>query len=298
MFKRLGGREMRITQYDRVQVKQTQANLFVKNLGNEATNQSLYLLFKTFGDIFSAKLAEDHTGKSKGYGYVQYTQPEQAQRALALLHGAPGPQKPLVVLPYKTHPRAHDPGFHNLYVKNLPTSITTKEALARLFEGFGEQLSVGLFQSERQGKVAYYGIVSLKSAEEAARAVRELHQKPIDGCPLYVAKALNKEQRERQKAQLRFETREQARRITLYVKSVTGDPLSEEFILQQLQEFAPLKRVSVPRQRSSEGVEVNLSIAFVIFETEEDLQRVTVCPTWIDPPPVPQEPKAPAHQPA
>ena len=266
---------MRLTHYDAVKVKQDQANVFIKNLGIEETNMSLYNLFKNFGEIFSSKLAQDYKGKSKGYGFVQYTSPEIATHVVTEMNGKEYNERKLIVAPYKSRPKSVASGlFNNLYVKNLPASVTTKEALDKLFADFGERVSVSLSQSELKGKIGYFGFVCYKKPEDAVKAAQEMNGNQVEGVSLCVVRALTKEQREREKRKQQLELREHSRKLTLYVKSVTGQPLTEEFVRQQLQNYGNLKQVNVQIRRSSEGATVNLPVAFVSYEREDEVLKV------------------------
>lgn len=244
-------------------------------MGLNATNASLYSLFKSYGEIFSSKLAQNTDGKSKGYGFVQYIIPEQAQQAISEMNGKPHENMKLVVEHYKHKERSNiAPGFTNIYVKNLPSTITTADALDKLFASYGERVSVSVSQSELKGKIGYYGFVAFKKPEDASKAVAELNGKQIEGVTLYVGKALCKEERERDKRRSVIDLREQLRKVTLYVKSVIGNPLSEDFIKSQLQEYGSIKQVNILKRKDNEGKEVLLPIAFVVFNKEEDLKKV------------------------
>ena len=50
------------------------------------SNKILHDTFERFGRVLSAKVATDALGKSKGYGFVQYEDPESATRAIEELN--------------------------------------------------------------------------------------------------------------------------------------------------------------------------------------------------------------------
>ena len=294
MFKTVQGREMRIAPFDPGMLHQQEANVFVKNLGGDVTNLSLYGLFKSMGEIFSSRLAQDSQGKSRGYGFIHFTTTVAAQRCITEMNGRPHHDLRLVVEPYKARDKAIQAGiFNNLYVKNLPPSVTSADSLDKLFASFGPRLSVGISQSELKGKIGYFGFVAFKDPADAARAASEMNQKVVEGVSLCVVKALTKEQRARDKRRTLVESREAKRKVTLYIKSVTGDPLSEELVRQQLQDLVRIKQISIPRRvvpsaapsvgsASGSGsvpvpgapAEVALPIGFVVLESPQDLQKV------------------------
>lgn len=73
-------------------------NLYVKNLADEVTDDKLMEAFARFGGITSAKvMREADGGPTKGFGFVCFSNPEDAQKAMAELNGKMLEQKPLYV---------------------------------------------------------------------------------------------------------------------------------------------------------------------------------------------------------
>ncbi len=58
--------------------------LFVGNLSWKATEDSLRPVFEAFGKVVSIKIITDHTGRSKGFGFVEM---ETAEDALSATNG-------------------------------------------------------------------------------------------------------------------------------------------------------------------------------------------------------------------
>lgn len=63
--------------------------LFVGNLSWKATEESLKAAFEAFGSVVSAKIITDHTGRSKGFGFVEMETAEDAQSAIEGLNDKP-----------------------------------------------------------------------------------------------------------------------------------------------------------------------------------------------------------------
>ena len=54
-------------------------NVYVKNFGEDFTDELLMETFAAFGKIVSAKVMLDHnTGKGRGFGFVSFETPEAA----------------------------------------------------------------------------------------------------------------------------------------------------------------------------------------------------------------------------
>ena len=64
-------------------------NVYVGNLAYSTTESDLRALFEQHGEVSSANLIVDRsTGQSKGFGFIEMPQKEQADAAIAALNGS------------------------------------------------------------------------------------------------------------------------------------------------------------------------------------------------------------------
>ncbi|KAF6764245.1 hypothetical protein DFP72DRAFT_417605 [Ephemerocybe angulata] len=77
-------------------------NLFCKNLDPDIDSNKLFTHFRRFGQIVSARVMRNESGDSRGFGFVSYQTPEQANAALHAMNGAQLGSKQIVV-------RLHEP---------------------------------------------------------------------------------------------------------------------------------------------------------------------------------------------
>jgi cold-inducible RNA-binding protein len=64
-------------------------NIFVGNLDFGATEESVRSLFAPYGAIERVSLVTDRdTGRSRGFAFVEMTEPAEADRAIEALNGA------------------------------------------------------------------------------------------------------------------------------------------------------------------------------------------------------------------
>jgi RNA recognition motif-containing protein len=76
----------------------SQMNIYVGNLSWGLKDQDLANLFAPFGEVASAKIVMDKfTQRSKGFGFVEMANDEQAQAAIAQLNGSEVEGRNLVV---------------------------------------------------------------------------------------------------------------------------------------------------------------------------------------------------------
>lgn len=73
------------------------ANLYVKNLDDSIDDDKLKELFIEFGTITSCKVMRESSGISRGSGFVAFSSPEEAARALSEMNGKMVVNKPLYV---------------------------------------------------------------------------------------------------------------------------------------------------------------------------------------------------------
>jgi RNA recognition motif-containing protein len=69
--------------------KHLKMNIYVGNISWNLKDQDLSNLFATYGEVTSAKIVNDKfTNRSKGFGFVEMANDEQAQAAIAALNGS------------------------------------------------------------------------------------------------------------------------------------------------------------------------------------------------------------------
>ncbi|KAL4402354.1 Protein phosphatase PP2A regulatory subunit B [Malassezia pachydermatis] len=189
-------------------------NVYVKNLDPAVTQEEFEKLFTKYGTITSAALATDSDGKSRGFGFVNFAEHEQAAKAVEELndtefHG----QKLFLGRAQKKAEReeelrkAYEAAKNeklskyqgvNLYIKNLPEDFDD-ERLQEEFAPFGTTTSAKVMRTPT-GASRGFGFVCYSAPEEANKAVAEMNGKMIENRPLYVALAQRKDVRHQQLA--------------------------------------------------------------------------------------------------
>jgi len=101
--------------------------LYVGNLSYDATEYDIEDLFKGIGSVKKVEIIYNrHTHKSKGYGFVQMLNVEEAKRAVDVLHDQPFLGRNLIVNGSKAR-KASDPNSSNYKAQDKEATITTEE---------------------------------------------------------------------------------------------------------------------------------------------------------------------------
>src|SRR5579885_2896590 len=83
-------------------------NIYVGNLPYETTSDDLLELFQSYGQVVSAQVVMDRfSGRSRGFGFVEMANDNEAQAAIDALNGQPYGNRPLTV--NEARPRTDTP---------------------------------------------------------------------------------------------------------------------------------------------------------------------------------------------
>ncbi|KAF8964055.1 hypothetical protein BDZ97DRAFT_1817754 [Flammula alnicola] len=187
-------------------------NLYIKNIDPELSQEEFEKLFTQFGSVTSALISVDEEGKSKGFGFVNFDNHEEAQTAVDTLHDTEiNGRKLFVSRAQKKAEREEElrrsyeqakmeklskyQGV-NLYIKNLEDDVDDDKLRAE-FEVFGTVTSCKVMRDEK-GTSKGFGFVCFSTPDEATKAVAEMNNKMIGTKPLYVSLAQRREVRRQQ----------------------------------------------------------------------------------------------------
>lgn len=184
-------------------------NVYVKNFGEDMTDDKLKEMFEKYGTITSHKVMSKDDGKSRGFGFVAFEDPDAAEQAVLELNGkeisegkcmyvgraqkkAERQQELKRKFEQLKIERLNRYQGVNLYVKNLDDTIDD-ERLRKEFTPFGTITSAKVMMEE--GRSKGFGFVCFSQPEEATKAVTEMNGRIVGSKPLYVALAQRKEDR-------------------------------------------------------------------------------------------------------
>ncbi|KAI1314570.1 Protein phosphatase PP2A regulatory subunit B [Mortierella claussenii] len=197
-------------------------NVYIKNLDPEVSQDEVEALFTKFGPVTSVVVSTDENGRSKGFGFINFENHDDAKRAVDELHESDYKDKKLFVT------RAQKKGEReeelkkqyeqqkmeklskyqgvNLYIKNLDDDIDD-DKLRQEFSVYGVITSAKVMRDEKlgaegeegsKGPSKGFGFVCFSSPDEATKAVTEMNGRMLGAKPIYVALAQRKEVRKSQ----------------------------------------------------------------------------------------------------
>ncbi|XP_020918433.1 ELAV-like protein 2 isoform X5 [Sus scrofa] len=155
----------------------SKTNLIVNYLPQNMTQEELKSLFGSIGEIESCKLVRDKiTGQSLGYGFVNYIDPKDAEKAINTLNGLRLQTKTIKVS--YARPSSASIRDANLYVSGLPKTMTQKE-LEQLFSQYGRIITSRILVDQVTGISRGVGFIRFDKRIEAEEAIKGLNgQKP------------------------------------------------------------------------------------------------------------------------
>ncbi|KAM6325800.1 ELAV-like protein 3 isoform 5-T6 [Alca torda] len=168
----------------------SKTNLIVNYLPQSMSQEELRSLFGSLGDIESCKLVRDKvTGQSLGYGFVNYVEAGDADKAISTLNGLKLQTKTIKVS--YARPSSASIRDANLYVSGLPKAMGQKE-MEQLFSQYGRIITSRILIDQVTGVSRGVGFIRFDKRVEAEEAVRGLHgQKPLGAAEPITVKFAN-----------------------------------------------------------------------------------------------------------
>ncbi|XP_060973565.1 polyadenylate-binding protein 8-like [Cannabis sativa] len=260
-----------MAQVDQVEVPTqngvTMTSLYVGDLDASINEADLFEIFSQMGYVVSVRVCRDLISHlSLGYGYVNFSNPQEASRALNLMNFSTVNGKPIRIMYSYRDPSIRKSGIANIFVKNLDKGIDSK-ALHETFSIFGNILSCKIATDDVSGQSKGYGFVQFDSKEAAQSAIEKLNGMLLNDKQVFVGPFIRKEKRKLGAEQ----NVDKNKGMNLYVKnlddSVTDEKLKELFFV-----FGTITSCKVMRKPNG----VSMGFGFVALSTVEEASRALV----------------------
>ncbi|XP_028806889.1 polyadenylate-binding protein 2 [Neltuma alba] len=232
------------------------ASLYVGDLDLDVTDSQLYDLFNRLGQVISVRVCRDVTSRrSLGYGYVNYSNTQDAARAVDELNFTPLNNKPIRIMYSNRDPSSRKSGAANIFIKNLDKTIDHK-ALHETFSAFGNILSCKI-ATDASGQSKGYGFVQFDKEESAQNAIDKLNGMLINDKQVYVGHFLRKEDRESVSTKTKFNN--------VYVKNLS-ESMTDEDLKKTFGEYGTITSAVIMRDADGKSK----CFGFVNFENADD----------------------------
>ncbi|CAL8251943.1 unnamed protein product [Merluccius merluccius] len=176
------------------EAKDAKTNLIVNYLPQNMSQEELHSLFSSIGDVESAKLIKDKVaGHSLGYGFVNFVNPSDAERAISTLNGLRLQSKTIKVS--FARPSSDSIKDANLYISGLPKTLSQQE-LEDMFTRYGRIINSRVLVDQASGVSRGVAFIRFDKRSEAEDAIKDLngHVPPGSSEPITVKFAANPNQ--------------------------------------------------------------------------------------------------------
>ncbi|KAL0366224.1 UNVERIFIED_CONTAM: Polyadenylate-binding protein 8 [Sesamum radiatum] len=234
-------------------------SLYVGDLDFNVTDSQLYDLFNQVGQVVSVRVCRDlSTRRSLGYGYVNYSNPQDAARAMEVLNFTPLNNKSIRVMYSHRDPSIRKSGTANIFIKNLDKTIDNK-ALHDTFSSFGNILSCKI-ATDPNGQSKGYGFVQFDTEEAAQSAIDKLNGMLINDKQVYVGHFLRKQERDTASSKTKFNN--------VYVKNIS-ETTTDDDLKNIFGEYGTITSAVVMRDADGKSK----CFGFVNFENADDAAK-------------------------
>lgn len=154
------------------------ASLYVGDLAPEVLERDLFELFSVVGPIYSIRVLRDSVSRrSLGYAYVNFSNIQDAERALDTLNYQPVKGRPIRIMWKQRDPALRRSGVGNIFIKNLDKTVDSR-TLHDTFSLFGNIISCKVVGDDT-GDSRGFGFVQYQTQEEADLAIKKVNGNKI-----------------------------------------------------------------------------------------------------------------------
>ncbi|OMJ80319.1 hypothetical protein SteCoe_19476 [Stentor coeruleus] len=271
------GRHINVTLY--CKNRNSNANIFVKNLPPETTAKELEGMFKQFGNVVSSKISYNNALVSNRYGYVQFENESQANLALNSKDQILASTK-IVVSKFEPIGVRYDPqNSTNLYVRGFGEGMT-EERFKSIFSIYGTVSSPCIMKAQTpSGVERHFGFVNYTEPGSAQKAIDSLNGKTIDGITWFVTHLIRKVIRTKLLEEEYKRKKEIWKKKNIFIKNLPLN-ITNDMLHQLCIEYGPIESLKIHMTENltyQDGMKitqlVSNGMAFVCYASEDSARK-------------------------
>jgi polyadenylate-binding protein len=217
------------------------------------TEPELAELFTQVGPVSSVKICRDvQTRQSLRYGYVNFAEPRDAERALEVMNYHALRERPLRLMWSNRDPSVRRSGVGNVFINKLEKSIDS-QTLFDTFSRFGNILSCKVCLDPQNGQSLGYGYIHFETEEDAKRSIEQANGKLLKEEKVFVSKFIPRTQRHQYNL---------TNFTNVYVKDLK-DTVDDEQLKTVMSKFGTIKHHQLCKDGNGRPY------AYINFETHE-----------------------------
>jgi RNA recognition motif-containing protein len=249
-------------------------NLFVKNIPESVDAREFYEYFLKFGDISSARLNENESGKHYGYGYVDYCNQDDAQKAIDNSDGKQIWEGKVLEVKNFIHKKERPSvgtETKTIYVKNFPNEYDENN-LRDMFENFGKITEIKVLISNKNGKK--FSIIVFDNEISAQIAIEKMNKIDNQGMELYCGYFEKKPEKSNQ-----YPNNEISKYCNLHIKNIPC-VVKEKELYENFSCYGTIKSLKISKEVKVETTEngiikreISKEFGYICYENSESAQK-------------------------
>jgi polyadenylate-binding protein len=242
------------------QIQTSNKSLYVGDLDPSVTEAILFEIFNSVGPVASIRVCRDAvTRRSLGYGYVNYLNLSDAEKAIETLNFISLRGTPIRIMWSNRDPALRKSGNGNIFIKNLDPSIDNK-SLYEIFSSFGNILSLKVVTEGEKSKG--YGFVHYETDEMAENAIKAINGMLLNDRQVFVGLHVSKKERQSKAEELR------AQFTNVYVKNIDAS-IDQAAFEEMFSKFGEVVSCALSVDEAGKSKE----FGFVNYVSHEDAQK-------------------------
>jgi polyadenylate-binding protein len=232
--------------------------LYVGDLDDTVHEEFLYDIFSKYGPLHFVRIMRDSgTGKSRGYAFVNFVNPRDAETAKQHAQYEKVGRKHIRIM-FKRNVRDM-PSDANVFVKNIDPNATVKDLNEHFAKTEGNIISCKV-NTDHEGKNLGYGYVQYDKAEDALAAIKALNNSKLKEKELDLTIFVPRDKRPQANV-----------KKNIYVRNLPegkSEAELDESITKFFSKYGPIESKMLSKHKTS-----GLYSAFICFKDQDSAQK-------------------------